>query len=463
MVRGLTARFWLRRRAIAMRSAAGEERGQTLMMAALLLPILLGMVGLVIDVGFANAARRQAQNAVDESAIAAAYALKDGYTPAQAGMLAREYTAGNGYDNAAADVTVTVNVPPLSGPHAGDSNYAEVIVGYDAPELFITVLGQNTGTISARAVAGIAQVPGDYALITLNPSECRSLDVSGSGNLIVEGSGIMVNSDCSANALRKTGSSSIIADVIDIVGGYSGPSSSCPPLNPSNPPNNTVCGNPNTGQSFIADPLFGMAEPNLLTEGISPDSGGTAADPDTKHISNGDFTFRPGVYYGGIKLTTTGNITFLPGTYVMAGGGLEISSSGTVYGNGVMFFNTFDPDAPNAPDGRCSEIRMSGSTNTGSALTGPSSAPYKDIIFWQDDDCVNNQGDGLRFHHSGSGTLETTGIIYMPTGWLDVSGSGNIGTVQIIVDTFDKSGSSDVVIDYGSFVEVLVPTIKLVE
>lgn len=446
-----------------MRSAAGEERGQTLMMAALMLPLLLGMVGLIIDVGFANAAKRQAQNAVDESAVAAAYALQDGYTPAQARTLAQEYTAGNGYDNAGADVTVTVNVPPLSGPHAADSNYAEVIVGYDAPELFITALGQTTGTINARAVAGIAQVPGDYALITLNPTECRSLDVTGTGNLIVEASGIMVNSDCSANALRKTGSSSIIADAIDIAGGYSGPASSCPPPNPSNPPSNTVCDTPSTGSPYIADPLAGIAEPDLATLVISPDSGGTAVNPSTKLIPNGDFTFRPGIYYGGIKLTTTGNITFLPGIYVMAGGGLEINSSGTVNGNGVMFFNTFDPDAPNDPDGRCSEIRMSGSTNTGSALTGPSSGPYQDIVFWQDDNCVDNQGDGLPFRHAGSGTLETTGIIYMPTGSMVVTGGGNIGTVQIIVDTFDKSGSSNVVIDYGSFVEVLVPTIKLVE
>ncbi|MCH8949865.1 MAG: hypothetical protein IIB87_05765 [Chloroflexi bacterium] len=224
-----------------------------------MLPLLLGMVALVVDIGFANAAKRQVQNAVDSAAMAAAYALQDGYTPAQAGTLAQEYTAGNGYDNAAADITVTVNVPPLSGPHAGDSNYAEVIVDYDAPELFIIALGQDTGTISARAVAGITQVPTDYALITLNLSECRSLDVTGSGNLIIQDGGIMVNSNCSANALRKTGSSSIIADVIDVVGGYSGPASSCPPPNPSNPPNDTVCSYPGTGKPAVGDPGLGAA------------------------------------------------------------------------------------------------------------------------------------------------------------------------------------------------------------
>ena len=184
----------LRRRATAMRSAAGEERGQTLMMAALMMPLLLGMVAILVDVGFANAARRQAQNAVDSAAMAAAYSLQAGYNPAQARTLAREYTAGNGYDNADDDITVTVNIPPLSGPHAGDSNYAEVLADYDAPEFFITALGQNSGVISTRAVAGIAQFPAPYAVIVLDAHDCQSFSMDGAASMAIAGGGIMVNS-----------------------------------------------------------------------------------------------------------------------------------------------------------------------------------------------------------------------------------------------------------------------------
>lgn len=41
-----------------------RERGQVLLLAALLLSVLIGMVALVVDVGFLFAQRRQAQNAV---------------------------------------------------------------------------------------------------------------------------------------------------------------------------------------------------------------------------------------------------------------------------------------------------------------------------------------------------------------------------------------------------------------
>ena len=106
---------------------------------------------------------------------------------------------------------------------------------------------------------------------------------------------------------------------------------------------------------------------------------------------------------------------------------------------------------------------ISGSTNTGSAPTAPTSGPYIDIIFWQDPNCVDNGGDGIRFHHSGSGTLATTGIFYMPTGWMHITGSGFTGAVQIIVDHLDKSGSSDVVIDAQNYVDLSPLTVKLVE
>ena len=113
--------------------------------------------------------------------------------------------------------------------------------------------------------------------------------------------------------------------------------------------------------------------------------------------------------------------------------------------------------------GRGPEAHISGSTNTGSALTAPTSGPYQDIAFWQDANCVDNGGDGIRSHHSGSDTLATTGIFYMPTGWMHITGSGFTGAVQIIVDHVAKSGSSDVVIEVQSFVELSPSAVTLVE
>ena len=42
-----------------------QERGQILMLAALLITALLVFIGLIVDTGFAYAQRRQAQNGAD--------------------------------------------------------------------------------------------------------------------------------------------------------------------------------------------------------------------------------------------------------------------------------------------------------------------------------------------------------------------------------------------------------------
>jgi len=439
-----------------------RERGQMLIVSALLTTALLGFIGLIADLGLFYAERRHVQGAADQAATAAALELLYGGGTSAARTAALQNAAGNGFANSGSN-TVTVNVPPTSGAHAGDPAYVEVVVTEQPPTFFAHVLVSDGGSVQARGVAGITDDDEDYALLLLNQSECRSLDVSGSGALIVNNGGIMVDSNCPSEAFRKTGSSAVIADVIDVVGGYNGPLSSCPVADPTDPPNDIVCPHPRTGRPAVADPLAGLAPPDLNALGMSPDSGGTPANPQKKHISNGDYTFHPGVYYGGIQLSTNGDITFEPGYYVMAGGGLDISSSGTIYASGVMFYNTYDPQSPNSSDGRCEEMHVSGSTDTGSTITGPASGPYKDIVFWQAANCVDNNGRGLRLHHSGSGNLLTSGVVYMPTGWMHITGSGATGALQIIVDHVDKSGSSDVIIDYVNYVDAPIPIAALVE
>jgi Flp pilus assembly protein TadG len=74
-----------------------EERGQQVVMVALLLPVLLAVIGLVIDLGMVYARRQQAQNAADAAALAGAAALcTDGGQPA-ATTSANDYVTRNGF------------------------------------------------------------------------------------------------------------------------------------------------------------------------------------------------------------------------------------------------------------------------------------------------------------------------------------------------------------------------------
>lgn len=170
-------------------------------------------------------------------------------------------------------------------------------------------------------------------------------------------------------------------------------------------------------------------------------------------MGSDNITVRPGAYYGGLKISGSGNVTFETGVYVFAGGGFEYSGSGNPSGNGVMFYNTFDPQNPGGA-GACDEIAIQGSGNTD--FTAPSGGQWPNMLWWQDPACSDS------FKHAGSGNIGT-GIIYLPNAKLDLSGSGNLGSVQIIVDTLDISGSGNQTMTYQSFVETAVPSVSLVE
>ena len=58
--------------------------------------------------------------------------------------------------------------------------------------------------------------------------------------------------------------------------------------------------------------------------------------------------------------------------------------------------------------------------------------------------------------HEGTGD-STTGVYYLPNAHLSLSGSGNVGSVQIITDTIDISGGSDLIIDFLNFLDIPVP------
>ncbi len=118
-----------------------DESGQTLIMFALGLAVLLGMAAMTIDVGLAYVARRDMQNAADAAALAGADVLLEGQSSVLAANAARDIALQNGYANAATDVTVTINIPPTSGPHSGDSDFVEVIIEHPVD----AVLGRAVG------------------------------------------------------------------------------------------------------------------------------------------------------------------------------------------------------------------------------------------------------------------------------------------------------------------------------
>src|SRR5579872_1807375 len=127
--------------------------GKILVMMAILLPVLCGFAGLVLDSSLLMADYRNLQHASDGATTEAAITLYNGGNTDAAIAAA---TACVQIENGFADANVLVNIPPQSGPYAGNANYVEVIASRQKTTYFMQVLGTLTPpVVRVRSVAGI--------------------------------------------------------------------------------------------------------------------------------------------------------------------------------------------------------------------------------------------------------------------------------------------------------------------
>jgi hypothetical protein len=368
----------------------------------MLTPALLGMVGLIVDGGLLMAAQRQAQNAADAAALAAAYDKFRGSTDSTALSTANTFLADNGLSGVSLTLNAgssnALNIPPqdptnTGSPHKGQSNYVEVFVTKPVTTYFIQVLGVNSSQqVTARAVAGYEPVGNGEGVFVLDPTASPGLDVGsnqGSGAFVrlrVNGD-ITVNSygggmdewgkpvspntnyvSGNADAVKtQTGLSvpSIVTTQLNIAGGVSD-ITAVATYEPSFANNNYYDPNYNSTTHPVAanlqqtapDPLANLATPTTsngvtnATKGSYPQapSGSTgtltasANQPQNISVTNSNnYTFIPGVYQS--ISVTGGTATFQPGIYVVGvsangGGSVLTFNGGTVTGSGVMFYIT---------------------------------------------------------------------------------------------------------------------------
>jgi Flp pilus assembly protein TadG len=403
-------------------------------MFALLMPVVLGMVGLTVDGGLMLVVYRQTQNAADAGALAAAVDLLKGNSSGAATTTATTYIQT--YNNLS-NATVTVNIPPSTGPHAGSGAYAEVIVTYPYQTSFIQAVGvSSTQNISARAVAGYEPVAAGQGVITLgqNPSGGKGIQVSTGSTLSVNGA-ITVNATGSA-ALDDQGN--VYAQDVNVSGGVSSTSNvqSYPSGGGTSPLEQ------NTGVN-APDPLANLAAPSTSSAGTY-----TVVNTNYGNVSVGNnqtVTLSPGIYTN-LSITGSAVVTFNPGIYILEGG-MNITG-GTVTGSGVMFYNTsktYDPTTgidATTKNGDFGSINISSGGVVLSALSDTSS-PYNGLVFFQDranTNTISIQG--------GSSGAQVTGTTYAPTANLQVSGQGTWNS-QFIVNQMSVTGGGTLTINYS--------------
>jgi Flp pilus assembly protein TadG len=415
--------------AVALRSFARKPRGQVFVTISLALAVLMGISALAVDVGDLWTTRRLMQNAADAAAMAGADAVAIGDTKAQVTTAAKAASAQNGFTDgsgtlaSSSHVTVTVYEPPQSGPYATNPNAVQVVVSQTQPTYFIRVLGWQNVPVSTVAVG--LTVSGGSCVYALDPTASGTISIAGTGTLNST-CGMYDNSN-NSSALIVSGGGILQAPLVGVVGGTTINGGGSSP--------------PSTGIAAFGDPLAWVTQPTVgQCTSYHVLNIGTPTPPFTTT------TLYPGPYCGGLKLNAGANVTFMPGTYIINGGGLTILSNATVTGSSVTFFLTgqnTSNGSPNAYGG----VQIAGGANINlSAPCNSSSGGIEGMLFFEDRAMTNGAGSVI----NGGSASYFSGAIYFPT--TSLSYSGNSGSNQytlVVADTLSVAGTASINNNYS--------------
>jgi len=396
------------------------------------LPVTFGLVGFVVDIGWAHYRRLACQNAAESAAMAGAIAAQNAAsqscgsgwtcqastacpavlgTPADPVQAACLYAKQNGFTNGGnsgnQSVTVTANTTALvlSATQTLHPGYwVSVTVSEKLPLTFLSVLGQQYGNVSYQSIAGVWLPSAGGCIYTLGQN---GIDLSSNGvTTITTGCGLYVDSTAS-DAVSINGSNGQITATggagVNVVGNVSDHSPS--QISPA----------PNTGATLANDPFANMTAPSSTGPCLT---------------YSGQATLNPGTYCSQISINT-GSLTFNPGIYILQGG-IDIGGNATVTNNttggdgsgGVTFYVTGG------------SVNLHGTNNV--TLNGPLSGTYKGILFWQESSDTN--AATLK----GGSTMFLNGVLYFPTAALTFNGgtSANATKTTIVSDTLSLVGNS---------------------
>ena len=429
-----------------------DESGQTLVLTALCMTILIGCMAVALDVSLLFRAKRKVQIAADAAAIAAGLTYYYGGNNSQITTAANNAATANGITNVN---QVAVNLPPLNGSHTGPS-YVEVVVTQPNATLFMGAFGSMFGNnslnpvnVGGRAVSGI--VPGLACVYALNPTVKDAFDVQGAANVNVANCTIQINSS-DDTALCSTGNkATILSEGIRIVGAQN-PSGKC---NKGQP-------NAQTGVAPVPNPFANLPNPTCNSGNTFSVGGSNPTIINGTQLKNGagtTVTFTPATQTNGTSPNqTTASVVCFSDPNVRVASGITLGAAGSnavfVFPNGVALQGdatingTIDvtggqyapgnfgltmtaPTTSSYTYNAISFMYMSSANSCDSSYKGPSSA------------CLQIQ------FGSGYGNLD--GMIYAPNAGVYMQDHGG-GTIvsAIIADTiFDKSSDLTITNNYN--------------
>ena len=389
---------------------ARDESGNYVILAAILMPALLGVGGLATDYGLWLKTRQQMQNVADAAAYSAAIAVTNGN--GNATTQANAVSSAQGFVNGSNGVVVNVNVPPTSGPNTTNASAIEVIIRQPQPRFLSVLMSSQSVVVKARAVAIPGNNNGNGCVVALNKSASNAGVTQGTSDVALTGCSLYVDSSAST-AMSVSGSGTLSAQDVYVTGGISGRDKI------------TTTGSTVTGATPIADPYSGTKMGSF-----------SGCDFNNKSVKN-TATLNPGVYCGGLSLNAGANVTLKPGVYYIDQGSLSVNGGATLTGTGVTLVFTSSTGSNYAT------ATINGGATV--SLSAPTSGPYSGIVAFGD----RNMPAGAVFKFNGGSSQVFTGALDLPSAAVQFAGGSNTSKActQLVADTVTFTGNSQFAIN----------------
>lgn len=401
-----------------------KEQGQVLVLLTMGMITLLGFTALAIDGGRLYSEKRTIQGVADTSSLTGALYIghyEGAITEAvkqEAIAVAESRAASNGYIS---DVNVTVDkIPPFY--------IITTTIWSSIPPTIAQLVYNGPLAVSVKSIARVYRVEEfafGAAMYSMSSDANKALEISGTGDVKITGTGIYSNSTDSDNAIVFTGSSqSVFTDSVSSAGF----------INYDSDRVSNLDGTPFTNFDADAEQLGEMYVP-------TPDCDIPAG---STYNSGGVLHYRPGKYTSGIHINGHGDYVFDKGFYCIYNG--FTTKNGTFTGDQVTFYvPTGNVDLAGIVDFR---------------------APWDYTVM----DGDNEHWNGMLLY-VGTGVLKINGnadsyyegTIYVPDDdqtpacTLNGNSSSDGFNMQLVCDTIQVNGGGELVIHFDNTVSYIPP------
>jgi len=379
-----------------------DKRGNSLILAAAALPLLIGSAGLATDTIQWALWKRQLQRAADSAAIAGVYdrVAADSATTGTAAAVDKDLGLNNSLDSTKYPlVTKQVTFPADAGTQ---KNQVRVELAVQRPLSFSSMFMANAPLITTRAQAATVSSAGEFCVLSLQNNSKTGIQATGSATIVMD-CGMMTNST-STNAAAGQGSASVTATTLAAAGGIQQSSNwTVDAYQPYSP----ALDDPYAALEPDASELSTCAtSPPSLTVN-NTNSGGEMTGPQC---------------FSSLSIGSNRSYTLRDGLFIISGGSVNIQGTLNLI-NATLILTNKDGGAT-APIGSL-DMNAGGEMNA----TAPTTGKWAGMAIYQDRRAVDNSPTGNISSNSpnkinGNSTNKITGVVYFPSQQVTYNGNG---------------------------------------